>query len=65
MACNVVAHTEVRAPKLAWAMWKDRRGCFQKPKKGQNPTVSLYDEIVLLKAYTYTTPYTDQGSARS
>lgn len=25
-------------------MWKDRRGC---PKKGQDPTVSSYDEIVV------------------
>lgn len=41
MACDVVAHIEVRVPKLARAMWKDRRGCFQKPVKGQDPIVSL------------------------
>ena len=50
MACDVAAHTEVRVPKLARAMWQDRRGCFQKPRKGQDPTVStyyiLYDKIV-------------------
>jgi hypothetical protein len=37
MACDVVAHIEVRTPKLAKAMWGDRRGCFEKTK---NPKVS-------------------------
>ena len=40
MACDVVAHMEVRTPKLAKAMWGDRRGCFEKPKNGENPKVS-------------------------
>ena len=47
MACDVVAHTEVRVPKLARAMWNNRRGCFQEPKKGQDPTVSLYDKKIM------------------
>lgn len=41
MACDVVAHMAVRAPKLARALWGERRGCFEKPKIGINPKVSL------------------------
>lgn len=37
MACDVVAHLEVREPKLANAMWAKRRGCFEEPKVGNYP----------------------------
>ena len=40
MACDVVAHIEVRIPKLAKMMWGDRRGCFEVPKKNEKPKVS-------------------------
>ena len=33
MACDIVAHTEVRNPSLAKTLWGERRGCFEKPKK--------------------------------
>lgn len=39
MACDVVAHIEVREPKLADAMWGERRGCFEKPIPGVVPEV--------------------------
>ena len=40
MACDV-AHMEVRAPKLARALWGERQGCFEKPKTGMSPKVRL------------------------
>lgn len=40
MACDVVAHTEVREPKLAKMMWGERCGCFEVPKKNEKPKVS-------------------------
>lgn len=40
MACDVVAHIEVRHPKLANAMWGEKRGCFQQPEQGITPEVS-------------------------
>ena len=39
MACDVVAHLEVREPKLASVLWGDRRGCFQKPCNTSAPQV--------------------------
>lgn len=39
MACDVVAHMEVRVPQLAKAMWGNRRGCFETPKKQECPKV--------------------------
>ena len=39
MACDVVGHTEVRHPKHANAMWREKRGCFQQPKQGVIPEV--------------------------
>ncbi len=33
MACDVAAHLEARLPKLANAIWGDRRGCFEEPKR--------------------------------
>ena len=39
MACDVVAHVEVRHPNLATALWEDRRGCFQKPHPRNDPQV--------------------------
>ena len=41
MACDVVAHMEVRKPQLATALWGDRRGCFQKPSKRAKPEVPI------------------------
>ena len=40
MACDVVAHIEVRYPKLANAIWAEKCGCFQQPKQGIMPEVS-------------------------
>ena len=40
MACDVVAHLEVRDPRLAKSMWGERRGCFEKPKINKDPEVS-------------------------
>ena len=40
MACDVVAHTEVREPKLAKMMWGERRGCFEVPKINEKPNIS-------------------------
>lgn len=37
--CDIVAHIEARQPKLANAMWGDRRGCFEKPRPGITPEV--------------------------
>ena len=48
MACDVVAHVEVREPKLANAMWGDRRGCFQQPVPGIPPKVTA---TIFLKIY--------------
>ena len=42
MACDVVAHMEVRIPRLAKAMWGERRGCFEKPKTNEDPKVNYY-----------------------
>ena len=39
MACDVVAHMEVREPKLASEMWGERRGCFEKPCATKQPQV--------------------------
>ena len=39
MACDVVAHTEVREPQLANLLWGDRRGCFEKPTTDALPNV--------------------------
>ena len=39
MACDIVAHMEVRSPSLATALWSDKRGCFEKPKLGRSPKV--------------------------
>ena len=39
MACDVVAHLEVRQPKLASQFWGDRRGCFEKPSPLSQPKV--------------------------
>ncbi len=41
MACDVVAHIEVRDPALANAMWGEKRGCFEIPKKDTIPEVSI------------------------
>ncbi len=40
MACDVVAHLETREPAMTRQMWGERRGCFEKPQSGVNPTVS-------------------------
>ena len=40
MACDVVAHIETSHPNLANALWKDRRGCFEKPSLVEKPKVS-------------------------
>ena len=40
LACNVVAHMEVRAPQVAKTMWGERHGCFEKPKMNVDPKVS-------------------------
>ena len=57
MACDVVAHTEVRVPKLAKMMWGDRRGCFEVPKKSEKPKVSclaalIYSHVALIIFFT-------------
>ena len=39
MACDVVAHTEVRLPGLSNDLWGDRRGCFEKPTSNSQPNV--------------------------
>ena len=41
MACDVVAHMEVRDPRLASILWDNRRGCFEKPVVGRPPKVEL------------------------
>ena len=48
MTCDVVAHVEVREPKLANAMWGDRRGCFQRPVPGIPPKVNNYTATILI-----------------
>lgn len=48
MACDVVAHIEVSHPKLANAMWGERRGCFQQPKQGITPEVSPMHEYFII-----------------
>ena len=40
MACDVVAHTEVRLPALANELWGEQRGCFEKPSTASNPKVT-------------------------
>ena len=45
MACDVVAHMEVREPQLASALWGDRRGCFQVPSATTSPEVSYIHNI--------------------
>ena len=42
MACDVTAHVEVRHPKLANALWGERRGCFQKPHPRNDPQVCIH-----------------------
>ena len=42
MACDVVAHTEVRLPSLARELWGERRGCFERPSPTSNPKVFIY-----------------------
>ena len=42
MACDVVAHMEVREPQLASALWQDRRGCFEVPSTCSLPKVRYY-----------------------
>lgn len=46
MACDVVAHTEVRLPALANALWGERRGCFEKPSTTSQPNVGASITIV-------------------
>ena len=41
MACDVVAHVQVRDSKLATAVWGDSRGCFQKLNKRATPEVYM------------------------
>lgn len=57
MACDVVAHVEVREPKLANAMWGDRRGCFQRPVPGIPPKVTA--TIFLITHHDNTIIHTD------
>ena len=45
MACDVVAHVEVRAPKLAKVMWGDRCGCFETLRKGMDAKVNCSTHI--------------------
>ena len=42
MVCDVAAHVEVRHPKLATALWGERRACFQKPHPRNDPQVSIH-----------------------
>ena len=42
MACDVTAHVEVHHPKLANALWGERRGCFQKPHPRNDPQVCIH-----------------------
>ena len=39
MACDVVAHLEARHPALAHHLWRDRRGCFQRPNETKKSEV--------------------------
>ena len=48
MACDVVAHTEVREPCLASALWGERRGCFEIPKPGIQPQVSILHSCMFI-----------------
>ena len=42
MAFDVAPHVEVRHPKLATALWGDRRACFQKPHPQKDPQVCMH-----------------------
>ena len=42
MACDVTAHVEVRHPKLANALWGERRACFQNPHPRNDPQVCIH-----------------------
>ena len=56
MACDVVAHMEVREPQLASAMWGDRRGCFEVPSASTPPKVSyIHKSVSGLIIFTYKT----------
>ena len=50
MACDVVAHIECHELQLSHALWKDRRGCFEKPISTSSPQVQT---IQLLYVYDY------------
>ena len=39
MACDIVAHTEVREPQLANPLWEDQRGFFERPSTTIPPKV--------------------------
>lgn len=52
MACDVVAHMEVREPQLASALWGDRRGCFEVPSASTSPQVSnIHNNITFVINY--------------
>ena len=46
MACDVVAHTEVRLPQLAHILC---RGCFEKPCVGKSPSVRVLTKRLVSK----------------
>ena len=56
MACDVVAHMEIREPQLASAMWGNRRGCFEVPSASTPPKVSyIHNSVSGLIIFTYKT----------
>ena len=50
MACDVVAHTEVRLPALANDLWGERRGCFEKPSTNSQPNVGATITVTIVHA---------------
>ena len=50
MACDVAAHLEVRHPKLATALWQDRRACFEKPHPRNDPQVCCTQYMIVAAA---------------
>ena len=61
MVCDVVAHVEIREPKLANAMWGNRRGCFQRPVPGIPPKVTATIFLIIVTGFGKTLR---MGSAR-
>ena len=49
MACDVVAHTEVRLPRMADVFWGECRCCFETPCSGRTPQVcrTAYSPLLL------------------